>query len=791
MQNDTCAGLFRPVRPAHQAKLWAAALILCAATIFTALAGPVQAQNYRFSSVRIEGNERIEAGTILSYAGIARGQSVSAGDINDAYQRILGSGLFESVVIEPRGATLFISVRERPTINRISIEGNRRLKDEEIQELIKSRSRQVYSPAVAESDAQLIAEAYSQSGRVAARVTPRIIRRSEGRVDLVFEIFEGGNVEIERVGFVGNRNFSDYRLRRVVQSKQAGLLRQIIRRDTFNEDRVLFDQQVLRDFYLSRGYVDFRVTATNAELTRERDGYFITFNIEEGQQFRFGRITTTSQVPEAVASEFQAALRIKPGVIYTPTLVENSIARMERLAIQKGINFLRVEPKITRDERNLALDIEFQLTRGPRVFVERIDIEGNTTTLDQVIRRQFRIVEGDPFNPREVRESAERIRALGFFEDVDVQAREGTRPDQVVVDVDVQETTTGSLSLGGTYSTNSGFGVAASFREENFLGRGQKLAFTFSGAESNRQYTIDFTEPAFLGRDVAFDFAIGYIESETDYSTYDSEVAFFETGLTFPLAERSKLNLNYHIDWTNISIPSNSNPGGVITADAAIGDEITSYLGYVYTYDTRINSLNPNAGALFSFGQDFAGVGGDQKYIKTSAKMIAQTRVFNEEIVLRATLQGGAINNLGGNRTRVTDRYLLNSNIMRGFEPGGIGPREIDIATNGRTTSDSLGGKFFAVAQFEAEFPLGLPEEYNIRGGAFYDLGTVWDTDGVGDIAAGNALVQNSASVRHVVGVSLLWDTPIGPLRFNWSNALKKEAYDREQKFDLTISTNF
>src|SRR6056297_3897582 len=408
---------------------------------------PAQAQEYRFTDVTIEGNQRIEGDTILSFSGIARGETVGAGELNAAYQRILDSGLFETVELVPQGNRLLIRVTEFPTINRIAFEGNDKLKSEELSGFIQSRSRQVFSPAQAERDAAIIAEAYAQNGRVSARVTPKVIRRSDNRVDLVFEIFEGRAIEINRIGFVGNREYSDRRLRRAIQSKQAGLLRALIEADTFVEDRIQFDKQVLTDFYNSRGYVDFRVTGTNAELAQERDGYFVTFNVQEGQQFSFGEITTVSEIPEADAEEYQAALKIRPGKTYSPSLVENSIARMERLALKNGVDFLRVEPRITRNDRDLTLDIEFALVRGERIFVERIDIEGNTTTLDRVIRRQFEMAEGDPFNPREIREAAERIRALNYFSDTDVNAREGARPDQVVVDVNVEEKTTGSMTF--------------------------------------------------------------------------------------------------------------------------------------------------------------------------------------------------------------------------------------------------------------------------------------------------------------------------------------------------------
>jgi len=739
-----------------------------------------QAQDFRFNAISVEGNQRIEAGTIASYLGVARGETVSAAELNDGYQRVLGSGLFESVEIEPRGNTLVVRVVEYPTVNRITFEGNARIDDETLASIVQSQSRRVFSPSTAEADATRLTEAYSQQGRIAARVQPKLIRRSDNRVDLVFEVFEGGVSEIERIGFAGNQVYSDRRLRRVLESKQAGLFRALIQSDTFIEDRIDFDRQVLRDFYQSRGYVDFRTTGVNSELSDERDAYFITFNVEEGQQFSFGEITATSDLAEVDPDVFQDAIRLRSGRTYSPTAVETEIARLERLAIREGLNFVRVEPRVTRNERDLTLDVEFLLTRGERVFVERIDIEGNTTTLDRVVRRQFRVVEGDPFNPREIRESAERVRALGYFGDAQVEAREGSTPQQVIIDVDVEEEPTGSLSFGGSYSTTSGFGAAITFRERNFLGRGQQLSLGVTTGVDSSNYSFSFTEPAFLGRDVAYSFSLNYLETDNDSAEYDTVIGNFSTGFTFPVSENGRLNLRYGARYSEIT-DLDPSVGEIITAEADRGEIWDSFVGYRYSYDTRRTGLNPNAGVLLEFGQDFAGLGGDSTYVESNLRAVAQTKVYNEEVTLRATLQAGALS-YSENSSRVTDRFSLGSNLMRGFESGGIGPREVGPGD----VNDALGGDYFAVARFEAEFPLPLPEEYGISGGVFYDVGSLWGLEKTND----NVLYEDFTA-RQVVGVSVFWTTPLGPLRFNFSEALSKEEFDEEQTFDLTISTQF
>lgn len=738
------------------------------------------AQDFRFNAISVEGNQRIEDGTIASFLGVARGETVSAAELNDGYQRVLASGLFESVEIEPRGNTLVVRVVEYPTINRITFEGNARVDDDTLATIVQSESRRVFSPSTAEADAGRITEAYSQQGRIAARVQPKVIRRSDNRVDLVFEVFEGGVSEVERIGFAGNQVFSDGRLRRVLETKQAGIFRALVQSDTFIEDRIEFDRQVLRDFYQSRGYVDFRTTGVNAELSQERDAYFITFNVEEGQQFSFGEVTVTSDLAEVDPDVFQDALRLRSGRVYSPTDVETEIARLERLAIREGLNFVRVEPRVTRNDRDLTLDVEFLLTRGERVFVERIDIEGNTTTLDRVVRRQFRVVEGDPFNPREIRESAERVRALGFFTDAQVEAREGSTPQQVVIDVDVEEQPTGSLSFGGSYSTGSGFGAAITFRERNFLGRGQQLALGVTTGVDSSNYTFSFTEPAFLGRDVAYSFSVNYLETDNASADYDTVIGNFSTGFTFPVSENGRLNLRYGARYSEIT-ELEDEVGSIIRAEADRGEIWDSFVGYRYSYDTRRTGLNPNAGVLLEFGQDFGGLGGDSTYIESSLRAVAQTRIYNDEVTLRATLQAGALSYSEG-ASRVTDRFSLGTNLMRGFEGGGIGPREVGPGD----VNDALGGNYFAVARFEAEFPLPLPEEYGISGGVFYDVGSLWGLE-----ETNSNVLYEDFTARHVIGVSVFWNTPLGPLRFNFSEALSKEEFDEDQSFDLTISTQF
>lgn len=757
-----------------------AAILLSVAMVWTATPQFATAQDYQFSQLVIEGNERIEPQTIITFAGIGKGQTVSAGGLNDAYQRLQASGLFEKVELVPQGNTLVIRVQEYPTVNIVNFEGNKRLKDEELAKIVATQSRKVYSPSTVEADANKIVEAYSQAGRLAARVDPKVIRRDGNRVDVAFEIKEGKVSEVERISFTGNRAYSDRKLRNVLETKQAGLFRQIIPRDTFVADRVDYDRQLLTDFYRSRGYVDVQITGVSSEMTRERDGFFMTFNVREGQQFKFGKISTVSEVAELDAEEFQKQAKIRSGVVYSPNAVDLAITRMEELALRKGAQFVRVEPRVTRNDRDQTLDLEFALVRGPRIFVERIDIEGNTTTLDQVVRREFRTVEGDPFNAREIRNSAERIRALGFFSTADVNSRQGSADDQVIVDVNVQEQPTGSFGIGASYGVEAGFGVSIDLQESNLLGRGQYLGLSVSTSSDNQQNRLTFVEPYLFGRDLKGRFSAWYTTSDNDNNDYSTKRMGISPALEFPISRNGRLETRYTYssdELFNVTTDSSE----ILQREA--GKQTSSSFGYTYTYDTRATSIDPRWGMTFRFSQDLAGFGGDVEALSTTALARVERKIFQEEVTLRAEIEGGAIQARGDTNVTILDRFSGNGKV-RGFESWGYGPRDLNAENE-----DALGGKYYAAMRVESEFPLGLPEEYGITGGLFWDVGSVWGLDDT--LGTGGNEVDDSMNLRSSVGVSVFWTTPIGPLRFNIAKAIKKEDYDKEQVFDLTISTKF
>ena len=737
------------------------------------------AQDFSFSRIDVDGNKRIETSTIITYSGLVTDQVFGADDLNRAYQNILASGLFESVEVVPNGNRLVIKVNEFPTVNKIAFEGNRRINDTTLRAVVGMQPRRVFNPDKVDTDRAAIAQVYADQGRLAARVTPKIIRRSDNRVDVIFEIFEGAVTEIERIGIVGNKVFSDRRLRRVLDTKQAGFLRLFVRRDTFLTDRIEFDKRLLTDFYNARGYIDFQINDVNAELTEENNAYFVTFNVREGQMFRFGDVTLTSERSDIDVKDFKIAISAETGDVYSPTLMEKNLSRLEARATQLGLDFVRVTPRVTRNDADLTLDVEFVLEQGERVFVERIDITGNTTTLDRVIRRQFRISEGDPFNPRLIREAAERIRVLDFFGNAGVNARAGTQPGQIIVDVEVEERPTGSLQLGATYSGDNGFGVVIDYSGRNFLGRGQTLSFAIRSGIDNQSYEFNFTEPEFLNPELGFNLGLSYGETDNQGAAYDTRNLDITPSLSFPLSEYSRLSVR-----GNVSATEMLNPG---TVGSIVENEITrgrldnAGFGFTYRYDTRGVGLDPSSGIAVIYNQDFGGIAGDKgAFSKSTIRTIGERAIMNDDVVLRGVLEAGLLHHTGGS-SRVTDRFFLPATVLRGFEFAGMGPRQRD-----GTINDALGGNKYTVAKFEVDFPLGLLEEYGMSGGAFYHAGNLWDTG-----AKGDELLYDNGAWRHVVGATLYWTTPIGPLRFDFTRALKKETQDEERTFDVSIATRF
>jgi outer membrane protein insertion porin family len=746
-----------------------------------------------FSRVDVAGNQRIEADTIRAYAGIEPGVPVSPEQVNLAVRNLFDTGLFEDVQVAPEAGRLVITVVENPTINQIAFEGNDELDDDALTEAIQLRPRLAYSVAAAEADAQRIIEAYRAAGRYAAAVNPVIIRQPENRVDLVFEISEGRPTSVQRVNFVGNQAFSDRRLRRVIQTNQANWASFIFGGTSYDADRLELDRELLRQFYLERGYIDFQVLSSTAQLVRERNGFFLSFTVSEGERYDFGQVSVSSAVPGLNAADFQALLApVAGGGVYNVKLVDRVVQRMAYQAGQAGYAFVEIRPQVTKNPGNRTVDINFQLVEGQRVFVERIDISGNTRTLDRVIRRQFHIVEGDAFNSREIREAEDRIRGLGYFKEASVNVREGTTPDQALIDVRVEEQPTGSLSLGGAFSSSEGLSAQISLTERNFLGRGQTFTATISASSEFANYELGFYEPSLFDRDLLAGFSIFYRDRNYEEQSFNTSSIGIEPRVGFPLSENGRLTLRYRLSQDGID-DVQDDTSRIIQQEE--GDLITSAVGFTYAYDRRNSVVDPTAGFILTVNQQFAGLGGDVTHSKTQGTARAYTSFFDEDLVLSAELEGGVIVSQDG--TRITDRFTTGGDSFRGFARNGVGPRDFcgdadeavcTVPQVGLEVDDALGGNYYSVLRLDASFPIGLPEEYGIYGGLFADAGSLWGLD---ETAGSMGEVDDGFHLRAAAGISLFVDTPFAPLRFNYAVPLKREDYDVVERFRFSVQTRF
>ncbi len=755
---------------------------------FVARSLPVQAPRAgTVSQIVVEGNQRIEQATVESYMTVSPGQPATPDDINDSVRALFETGLFRDVRIEPRGSALVVMVEENPVINQISIEGNDRIDDAPLRALLTSRERRVYTRAKAEADADVLLEQYRRAGRYAATVEPQIIQLPQNRVDLVFEIDEGPLTGVESLRFVGNTKFSDRRLRRVVSTDESTLLNFLSATDTYDPDRLELDKQLLRRFYLANGYADFEVLSAVAELAPDREGFFLTFTVDEGEQYDFGPVDIVSNAEGVDVEELRSLIEIREGDTYDVDEVEDAIAALTLRLGELGYAFTEIDPIPEKNAEARTLGVTFEVNEGERVFVERIDIEGNSRTLDRVVRREFELVEGDAFNALQVRRSRSNIRGLGFFRSVDVETEPGSAPDRVVLKTTVEEQSTGQISFGLGFSTSDSVSGEVSIVERNLLGRGQFLRARARISGANQLYDLSFTEPRFLDRDVAVGFDLYRRETnDQDTSSFDTRNTGFSPRISFPLGRYARLSTRYRISQDEIiDVPDNASP--LIRDD--IGKNITSSIGYTVVYDRRNDVVEPSGGYILKFDQDFAGLGGDTRYVRSEASAKAFTRLVSDEVIGSIEVAGGAITGFGDYDPTISDRFFLGGDTFRGFENAGLGPRD-------QNTDDTLGGKFYGIVRTEVTFPLPLPEEYGLAGGLFADAGTVWgldDTTYSDPNINGGALqtIDDDPELRASVGASVFWQSPFGPVRMNFAIPVVEEDGDDAEFFRFTAGTRF
>ncbi|MGF1631115.1 MAG: outer membrane protein assembly factor BamA [Kiloniellaceae bacterium] len=730
----------------------------------------------RIGDIRIDGTQRIEAATVRSYMRVNPGDPFDPVRLDDSLKSLFATGLFADVRLEREGDTLVVVVAENPIVNRIAFEGNQRIDNETLQQEIELRPRVVFTRTKVQSDTNRILEIYRRSGRFAATVEPKVIQLEQNRVDLAFEINEGSLTSIRSINFIGNREFSDSSLRDEVTTVEASFWNFFTSADTYDPDRLTFDRELLRRFYLNEGYADFRVVSVVAELTPDQQDFIVTFTVEEGPRYRFGRIGLQTGLRNLDPEVLRSEVTTEEGDWYSASEVDETIEVLTDAVGNLGYAFVDIRPRVERDRENLTIDIDYDIQEGPKVFVERIDIEGNIRTLDRVIRREFRLVEGDAFNTSKLRRSRQRVQNLGFFKTVTVDNEPGSAPDRTVVRVGVEEQSTGDVTFGAGFSSANGPIGNIGLRERNLLGRGQdiRLGFTLAGAATELDFS--FTEPYFLDRNLAAGVDLYRSTNDrSDESSFEEERIGGSLRGGFNITEELRNVVRYTLE--NRDITDVDNDASLLVRSEE-GATVRSGISNELTYDTRDSRFDPREGFITSLRTEFFGLGGDVTFARSSLNAGYYYTVAND-ITLSVRGSGGTMIGLGED-TRISDRFFKGGGQPRGFEFGGIGPRD-------RNTGDALGGKNFYTGTVEASFPLDLPFDVDIRARLFTDVGAAWAIDD-------NSIpitVDDSNAPRVTVGTGLSWNSPFGPLVIDLGFALVKEDFDETEIFSFSFGTQF
>jgi outer membrane protein insertion porin family len=797
------------------------------------------------SSIEVEGNRRVEVETIRSYFKPGPGGRLDQAGIDDGLKALIETGLFQDVRISTSGGRLMVTVIENPVIGRIAFEGNKKIKDEQLSAEIQSKPRGTFSRPMVQSDAQRIVEIYRHSGRYDVHVTPEIIEQPNNRVDLVFTITEGSKTGVKSVEFIGNNAYSSYRLKDIIKTRVSNLLSFLGGADVYDPDRVEADRDLIRRFYLKNGYADVQVVAALTEYDPEKKGFLVTFKIEEGQQYRVATVNFASSIGTLDGNSLSSFSRVYVGSLYNAEALEKSVEEMQIEASRRGYAFAVVRPRGDRNFEAHTVSITFAIDEGPRTYIERINVRGNTRTRDYVIRREFDISEGDAYNRALVDRAERRLKNLDFFKSVKLVTEPGSSSDRVILIVDLEEKSTGDFSVSGGYSTTDGALAEVSISERNFMGRGLFAKASVTYGQYARGASLSFVEPYLLDYRVALGLDLSYREQlANDTISYGTTTLGFSPRLGFALREDLSLQLRYSLYQQSITLPTalgncnnlagsaffptptyiNTVLGGVdptgnaqaglapgcladgesslpVRQELANGPAWTSSVGYSLNYNTLDNNKNPTDGLLIDFKQDFAGVGGNVSYLKSTidgkyyAPLVA-------DIVGLIHVQSGMLNSIGDSQLRMLDHFQMGPNLVRGFAPNGIGPRDLTFYPY-TGTGDALGGTKYWGASAELQMPFWfLPKEVGLKGAVYADAGSLWDYQGptswavTGEVNSPTCPTcamqyDDTNIIRTSVGVGLIWQSPFGPLRFDYAVPLSKGKYDIVQQFKFGGGTSF
>ncbi|MGC2410779.1 MAG: outer membrane protein assembly factor BamA [Methyloceanibacter sp.] len=768
------------------------------------------------SAIRVEGNKRVEPETVRTYLTFNVGDPYDLAKIDQSLKALFATGLFQDVRIRREGSTVVIIVVENPIVAKVAFEGNKEVANDSLVSEVQLKPRTVYTRARVQADVQRILDVYRRQGMYAAQVDPKIIKLENNRIDVVFEINEGPTTKVRHINFIGNSAFSDSQLRYVISTTQTNWLSFLKGTNIYDPDRLNLDRELLRQFYLKNGYADVRIVSAIADLDRDGRGFFITYTVDEGQRYRFGDVDVESALPSLDLHALRGVIMSRPGRVYDVQRIQKTAEALTVTASQEGYAFAQVKPRFDRDEASHRISITYVIDEGPRVYIERINIVGNFRTHDDVIRRAFTLAEGDAYNRLLVEAAKGRLKSLGFFKTVDIDTEPGSAPDRVVIVVKVVEQPTGELSFGAGYSTSEGIIGDISITERNLMGNGQYVRLGFSGSLERAQVDFSFTEPHFLDRNLAagFDLFAKQVDfTATTISSYSESDIGGDLRMGFPIANNTQLGLRYKFQQENIfNVASNAS----LAVKESEGIVDVSSVGFTVAYDTRNLPQSPTSGVFLSFSEDLAGVGGDVDYFRS----VVDARGYyplTKNITLVGRVQGGAIEGWNGQDIRLTDIFLKGGETIRGFQLAGYGPR--DACTNPVTgvglphttgfygppfgtfptlvqgcTADPLGGQVYWAATAEARFPMPfLPDNLGMQGAVFVDAGSLFDPSPIATraVAQEGSFLNDGSAVRLSTGFSIIWQSPLGPLRADIGDAILKQSYDRTEIFRFGASTAF
>ena len=736
--------------------------------------GSAHASETNILEILVQGAKRIDPETIISFGQIELGEKFDEVKLNEIIKKLFDTGLFADVQLSLQDGLLTVFVEENPLINRVVFEGNDRIDSEDLERELQLKPRQVLTRTKVQQDTQRLLDIYRVTGRFGVKVQPQLVMLEQNRVDLIFEIDEGRLSKISKISFIGNDEFSDSKLRDVIQSKEDAFYRFLTSDSTYDPDRLNFDGELLRRFYLNNGFIDFQVVSTVGELSTGDDSFAVTFTLDEGKRYRLGKITLESAVEDINIEDLHHLLKGLEGSWYNARLINKAVDRLVGQLGLDGFAFVDIKREIKRNVNKNAVVLALYIAKTPRVYVERINIEGNSRTLDAVIRREFDLLEGDAFNVSKLRRARRSIRNLGFFSKAKVDSMPGSAKDKTIIRVSVEEKSTGEISLGAGFSSQDGPLANIGIRERNLLGKGQDLTFNFKGSAARQEFKIGFTEPYFLDRDVSAGFDL--VQSTTDRQTessFDERKAGGGLRLGYSLGPDLRQRLKYSFERTQIR---NVDDQASIFIKEQEGNNTVSQVGHTTSYDRLDNRRQPSKGYAVSLTNDLAGLGGDARHLRSKLRAGYFVPILEDQI-LSFKLETGYIKGIGKD-VKIGDRFFLGGRKIRGFAPSGIGPRDLE-------TKDVLGGNQYYTGSVELRFPIGLPNELGLKASIFSDVGSLSGLD------QNSSQIEDSSGLRASVGMGLSWATGIGLMRLDFASAMLKEELDETEFISFSFGTGF